>query len=88
MAEPQPSPFDLCPSVPDDATPEDCIRAWIDLMATCEAFLLAALRREVGPDGDIQEAYRRWYAQQMEEHDKMMPHLMESFHKHENLHAS
>lgn len=43
---------------------------WIDLMNACDAFLLAALRREIGPDGDLKAAYRRWYWQQMEEHDQ------------------
>ncbi|HQU41503.1 MAG TPA: hypothetical protein PK867_01770 [Pirellulales bacterium] len=30
------------------------------------------LRREVGPEGDVMAAYRRWYWQQMEEHDQGM----------------
>ena len=38
--------------------------------------LLAGLRREIGPDGDLQAAYRKWYAEQMEEHDRTMLHMM------------
>jgi hypothetical protein len=67
--------------MPPDATPEQGIRAWIDLMRTCEKFLLAGLRREIGPEGDLRAAYRRWYAEQMEEHDRMMFHLMEEFER-------
>jgi len=31
-------------------------------MATCDQFLLAGLCREIGPDGDLQAAYQRWYS--------------------------
>ena len=72
-------PADLSPSLPRDATPEQCIRAWIDLMHTCDQFLLAGLRREIGPDGDLRAAYRRWYEKEMQEHDAMLLHMMEEF---------
>lgn len=65
------TPKDLAPRVPDGATPADCIAMWVDLMNACEVFLLAGLRREIGPDGDLRAAYRKWYADRMEEHDRM-----------------
>lgn len=65
-------PSDLSPPVPPDATPSQCVEMWVDLMNTCDAFLLSALRREVGPDGDVMAAYRQWYWQQMEDHDQAM----------------
>ena len=79
MAEPLTLPPDLTPTVPESATPQQCIAMWVDLMNACEQFLLAGLRREIGPDGDLKAAYRKWYAEQMEEHDQMMWHLMERF---------
>lgn len=72
---------DLTPTVPPSATPEQCIAIWADLMDACDQFVLAALRREIGPDGDLKAAYREWYAKQMEEHDRMMLHLMERFYQ-------
>jgi hypothetical protein len=69
-------PPDLAPSVPKDATPQQCIAMWLDLLDACDQFLLAGLRRDIGPDGDLKAAYRRWYAEQMEEHDRMMIHLL------------
>jgi hypothetical protein len=72
---------------PGKTTVEQCLRLWLDLMGTCEQFLLAGLRREIGPDGDLREAYRRWYAEQMEEHERMMLHLMEEFARREKSHA-
>ena len=62
---------DLAPSVPEGLTPEQRIALWVDLMETCDQFLFAGLRREVGPGGDVYAAYRRWYAERMEEHDRM-----------------
>jgi hypothetical protein len=53
----------------------------MDLMHTCDQFLLAGLRREIGPDGDLAAAYRRWYWGEMEKHDRMMLHLMEEFQR-------
>ncbi len=70
---------DLCASVPLTATPDQCVRLWLDLMSTCDQFLLAGLRREIGPDGDLRAAYRRWYSEEMEQHDRMIVHLMEEF---------
>lgn len=61
---------DLGPRVPEGATPSQCIEMWLDLMNACDEFLMAGLRREIGPDGDLRAAYRQWYWQQMEEHDQ------------------
>jgi len=79
MAENLLSPFDLAPSIPKSATPQQCIAAWVDLTDACEQFLLAGLRREIGPDGDLKAAYRKWYAEQMEEHDRTILHMMREF---------
>ena len=79
MTSPATPPLDLAPSVPDGATPEQCVAMWLDLLDACDQFLLAGLRREIGPEGDLPAAYRRWYARQMEDHDRMMLRLMEGF---------
>jgi hypothetical protein len=68
-------------SVPRDATPEQCVRLWLDLMDACDQFLLAGLRREIGPDGDLEAAYRRWHKKEMEKHDRMIFHLAEEFNR-------
>jgi hypothetical protein len=74
-------PPELAPPIPEDLTPEQGIRLWADLMDTCDQFLRAGLRRAVGPDGDEWAAYREWYAQQMEEHDRTMLRMMEEFQR-------
>lgn len=35
--------------------------AWIQAMELSHAMLLSGLRHQIGPDGDLQEAYRNWY---------------------------
>jgi hypothetical protein len=69
------APPDLAPPVPENTTPEQRIAMWADLLDACDQLVLAGLRREIGPDGDLRAAYRRWYAEQMEEHDRMIFHL-------------
>ena len=66
---------DLAPLVPQHSTFQERLELWVDLN-TCEQFLLAGLSREIGPDGDLQTAYRRWYEERMEEHDRTMMHLL------------
>jgi hypothetical protein len=68
---------DPSPTLPDSA--EQDIRMWLDLMGTCEKLVLAGLRREIGPEGDLKAAYRRWYAEQMEEHERTLLHMMAKF---------
>lgn len=68
---------DLAPSVPQGATPSQCVEMWIDLMNACDEFLLAALRRELGPEGDVRAAFRKWYWEQVDEHDKATFRMLE-----------
>ena len=69
----------LTPSVPERLSPSRGIELWAEWLDTCEEFLLAGLRRQVGPGGDLRAAYRQWYAEQMTEHDRTMLHLLEEF---------
>jgi hypothetical protein len=68
MESSSPMPPDLSPSLPPDATPQQGVAAYLDLLDACEQFLLAGLRREIGPDGDLKAAYRKWAEERDEEH--------------------
>lgn len=74
-------PPGMQPPIPDHLTPEQRVTLWADLLDAGEALVLAGLRRQVGPEGDIREAYRRWYVRQMEEHDRWMRRLAENLHR-------
>jgi hypothetical protein len=87
MANPMKVPPDLSPPPPKHLTREQRIAVWVDLMDACEQFLLAGLRRKVGPEGDVQAAYRRWYAEQMEEHDRTIFRMLENLGRREKDHG-
>jgi hypothetical protein len=74
-------PPELAPSAPQGRPGSRGIELWAEWLDTCEEFLLAGLRRHVGPGGDVRAAYRRWYAEQMTEHDRTMLHLLEEFER-------
>jgi hypothetical protein len=71
-------PPEMASEIPDYLTPDQRAALWADLVDANEELLIAGLRRQVGPDGDIREAYRRWYAQRLEEHDHDMHRLAEN----------
>jgi hypothetical protein len=80
-------PPELTPTLPPDLTPEQRILLWVDLMDTCEQFLLAGLRRTVASDEELQAAYRKWYEERMEEHDRTVCHMLEEFHRRVDAHG-
>lgn len=75
------SPPGLEPAMRDDLTPEQCVALWADVVDANEALVLAGLRRQIGPDGDLRQAYRCWYVQQMEEHDRWMRLAAQNLHR-------
>jgi hypothetical protein len=57
-----------------------CGAEWLDMLATGEKLLCAGLRREIGPDGDLRAAYRKWYEEQMREHDELLIRTCQALH--------
>jgi hypothetical protein len=78
-------PSDLAPPSALSLTPDQRIRAWIDLMESAEQLFLAGLRHRIGPDGDLQEAIRQWYRQDREQHDRDTAHLIRELARREGL---
>jgi hypothetical protein len=81
MANQMIHPPGMEPEVPDWLTADQRVALWADLLDANEALLLAGFRHQIGPAGDLREAYRCWYAQQMEEHDRSMRQLAENLHR-------
>ena len=73
----RPPEADFAPKVPPDATPQQCVAAWLDLLDATEQLLLAGLRREIGPNGDLEAAYRQWQRARNEEHYQMLVKMRE-----------
>ena len=59
----------------DQTTNEQRLAMWVEVMDACDAFLLAGLKEEVGEE-NVPAAYRAWYRRTMEDHDRMMLHMM------------
>lgn len=57
---------------------EQRIKLWASLLDESEALLLSGLRARIGPEGDLEAAYRSWYEHRMEEHDRMQVELAEN----------
>lgn len=71
------APPELAPPVPANLTPGQGIALGLEVMSACHELLLAGLRREIGPHGDLRAAYRQWYVEQMEEHDRTLIHMLQ-----------
>ncbi len=63
-------PPELAPPSVSHLPLEKRIQLWADLVDESEAMLLAGFRARIGAEGDLQAAYRQWYARRMEEHDR------------------
>lgn len=50
---------------------DQSIQAWIDLLDTTEQLVQAGFRRDYGPDAWV-EPYRRWVAQQNDDHENRL----------------
>jgi hypothetical protein len=62
---------------------EKRIELWAKLVDGCEAFLLSGLRSRVGPQGNLQAAYREWYARHMEDHERAQIQFLENLSRRE-----
>ncbi|MEA1952298.1 MAG: hypothetical protein U9N87_13015 [Planctomycetota bacterium] len=59
------------------ATCDHAVEVWKDMLIAGTKLLRAGLRREIGPSGDIDEAYRQWYAAQMQEHHRKVQRIVQ-----------
>ena len=62
---------------------EERLAAWIDVMKLGDELVLASLRRKIGPHGDLRAAYREWYADWVEGHDRMMLNMLKELARRE-----
>ncbi len=63
------------------------IELWAELVDGCEAFLLAGLQSRIGPDGDLESAYRQWYAGRMNDREQAQIELLENLSRREAAHG-
>ena len=68
-------------SLPSKEDARRRIELWMDLMRTCEQFLLAGLRNKTGPDRPLRDVYRQWYENQVQQQDQTLRHTYEEFQR-------
>jgi hypothetical protein len=49
---------------------------WLEMLDAGYKLVMAGLARDNGPSGDLSAAYRRWYAEQMIEHDLAIAQML------------
>lgn len=80
-------PPEIAPHMPANATPQQCIAAWIDLLRCGDKLLMVGLRRDVGPGVDLNSAYRKWYEERRKEHDLDVVQLLHELYRREPIDA-
>ncbi|MGD9634558.1 MAG: hypothetical protein AB7G28_19035 [Pirellulales bacterium] len=63
-------PPELAPPSVKHLPLEKRIEIWAQLVDETDALVRAGLRAKIGPEGDLEQAYREWYARRMEEHER------------------
>ena len=56
--------------------PGNRVRAWMDLMETCEQLVLAGLRHKIGPDGDLSAAWHARSGRQAIRRERELAHML------------
>ena len=77
-------PPELAPPSVKHLPLEKRIELWGELVDEANALVLAGIRAKIGPDGDLSEAYREWYARQMAEHDLRLVEFLENLSRRES----
>ncbi len=81
------APPGLEPSLPPGLTTQEKITLWADLVDATEELVKVGLRKKIGPDGDLEQAFREWYVRQAEEHDRIVIKMMREIRERQNRHA-
>ena len=76
-------PPELAPPSVKHLSLEKRVELWANLVNSCEALLLAGLRQRIGPAGDLQAAYREWYARYTVERERAHIQFLENLSRRE-----
>jgi hypothetical protein len=68
---------DMTAKPPQEFTSAECVEMHFDLLDARQEVVVRALRRKLGPNGDVIGAFRQWWAAENEEHDRMMIQMLE-----------
>ena len=80
-------PLELAPPSVKHLSLEKRIELWAELVDESDALVRAGLRAKIGPEGDLEAAYRAWYARHMEEHERALYAFAENLTRREAAHG-
>jgi hypothetical protein len=81
-------PAELAANDLGNLSPSQRIAVWLAMLGDGHKLVMAGLEREHGPGRRAHDAYRRWYAEQMDEHDQAMARMVARLKKRRTTHAS
>ena len=73
--------------MPENLTKTQRIALWADLVDATEELVKAGLRHKLGPDGDVDKAFRDWYVRETQEHDRTVAHMLDELHRRSSTHT-
>lgn len=76
------------PRNPPDLTPAQRLAVWCDLIDAGETLRMAGLRHRVGPDGDLEAAYRESYERQLADHEAALIHIQQELRRRSKANGS
>ena len=82
-----PAHADRLDSPPPPRNSHESVSAYLELLDLGDRFLRAGLRHQVGPDGDVEGAYREWNLEQMEADTRKTVHMLEELARREGRHV-
>lgn len=81
-------PAELAANDLRNLSPSQRIAVWLAMLGDGYKLVMAGLEREHGSGRRAQDAYRRWYAEQMDEHDQVMARMVARLKKRRTTNAS
>ena len=80
-------PPEMAPETSAALSPGERVAAYFELLELGAQFVAAGLARNLKPGEDVQTAFRKWYAKQMDEHDADLRHLLQELSRREGSHV-
>ncbi len=65
----------------------EALAAYFELLDLGDMFLRAGLRHQLGPEGDVEAAYREWNRRQMEADTRKTIHMLTELNRREGRHG-
>jgi hypothetical protein len=80
-------PPELAPPSVRDFPAEQKIALWAEMVDEGDQFLMASLRRRLGPNADVQAAFLEWLDRRNAEHDRAVVQMITNLRRRERAYG-